>query len=311
MKEIGKFDVKLGIIPNGLEKYTVFTTNRNLVFIHGMQFMNSSLDALINNLSHNDFKHIPEEFSNYLLKLVKQKGVYSYEYINNFEIFFEDKLPDKFNFFSSLKDQCISEKDYKRALDVCNVFTMNTVGDYHDLYLKTDVLLLADIFEKFVNTYLDYYGLDPCCYFNRPGLSWDAMLKMAGIELELISDIDMHLFIEKGMGGGIPFIDKRHGKANNKYMKCYDKGKESKYITYGDANNLYGYEMSQYLPYSEFKWVNQKEISGFCLNSINGNSSIGYILEVGLNDPDDLHELHNDYPLAPEKVEISQNMLSN
>ena len=118
------------------------------------------------------------------------------------------------------------------------------MGDYHDLYLKTDILLLADVFEKFINTCLEYYGLDPCHYFSSPGLSWDAMLKMTGIKLELISDIDMHLFIEKGMRGGLFCI------AN---MKCYDEYKESKFILYLDANNLYGWAMSQYLPYGGFK----------------------------------------------------------
>ena len=132
---------------------------------------------------------------------------------------------------------------------------------------------------------------------------------MTGIELELINDIDMHFFIEKGMRGGISYIAKRHSKANNKYMKCYDSGEENKYIVYLGANNLYGWAMSQYLPYSEFKWLNQKEIDKFCLNSIRCNS-IGYILEVDLHYPDKLHKLHNDYSLAPEKLEISHNMLS-
>ena len=130
---------------------------------------------------------------------------------------------------------------------------MNTMGDYHDLYLKTDVLLLADVVEKFIKTSLGYYGLDTCHYFSNPGLSWDAMLKMTGIKLDLISDIDMHLFIEKGMRGGISYISKRYKKVNNKYMKCYDSSEESNFIMYLDANNLYGWTMSQYLPHSEFK----------------------------------------------------------
>ena len=184
------------------------------------------------------------------------------------------------------------------------------MDDYHDLYLKTDVLLLADVFEKFIYTCLDYYGLDPCYYFSSAGLSWDAMLKMTEIELDLILDIDMHLFIEKGMRGGISYIAKRHSKANNKYMKCYNSSKGSKYITYLDANNLYGWVMSQYLPYSGFKWLNQKEISDLCFNSISENSSIGYMLEVGLEYLSKLHDLHNDYLLAPEKLEISENMSS-
>ena len=138
------------------------------------------------------------------------------------------------------------------------MFKINTVGDYDDLYLKTNVLLLAEVFEKFINTCLDYYELDPCHYFSSPGLCWDAMLKMTRIELELISDIDMHIFIEKGMRGGIYYIAKGQSKANNKYMIYYDGNKESKFIMYLDANNLYGWAMTQYLPYSGFKWLKQK-----------------------------------------------------
>ena len=171
-------------------------------------------------------------------------------------------------------------------------------------------MLLAVVFEKFIYTCVEYYGLDPCHYFNSPGLSWDAMLKMIGIELELISDIDMHLLIAKGMRGDISYITKRHSKGNNKYMKCYDNCKESKFIMYLDANNLYGWAMSQYLSYSGFKWLNREKINGFDVNSIGENSQTGYI-EDDLEYPDELHELHNDYPLALEKLEISHNMLSN
>ena len=127
--------------------------------------------------------------------------------MDSFKKFSENKLPDKSKFFSSLKDECISKKDYLKTVDIWNLFKMNSVGNYHDLYLKTDVLLLADVFEEIINTCLDYYGLDPCHYFSSPGLSWDAVLKMTKIELDLISDIDMHLFIEKGRRGGISYKD--------------------------------------------------------------------------------------------------------
>ena len=123
--------------------------------------------------------------------------------MDSLEKFSGDKLPARYNFFSSLKDECISEKDYLHAINIWNVFKMNKMGDYHDLYLKADVLSLADAFEKFINACLAYYGLDPCHYFSSPGLSWDAMLKLTEIELELISGIDMHLFIEKIMRRGI------------------------------------------------------------------------------------------------------------
>ena len=234
-------------MPNGLEKSMAFIINTNLVFIDSMQFMNSSLDSLVKNLSDNDFKYLFDEFSGEFLKLVKQKGVYPYEYMDNFKKFSENKLPNRCKFFSSLKDKFISEKDYLKDDNIWNVFKMNTMGDYYDLYLKTDVLLLADVSEKFINKCLHYYGLDPCHYFSSPGLSWVAMLKITKIELDHISDNDMHLFIEKGMRSRISYIAKRHGKANNKYMECYGSSKESKYIAYLDANNLYGCAMSQYL----------------------------------------------------------------
>ena len=228
--------------------------------------------------------------------------------MDSFKKFSENKLPERCKSFSFLKDVCISEKDYWKANNIWNVFKMNTMGDYHELYLKTNVLLLAVVFEKFINTCLDYYGLDPCHYFSSPGLSWNAMLKMTKIELDLISDIDMHLFIEKRMRSGISYIAKRRSKSNNKHMRCYGSSKKSKYITYLDANNLYGWAVSQSLPYSGFKWLNQKEICNFSLNSIRESSSISYILEVDLEYP---RELHNDYTLAPEKFEISQSMLLN
>ena len=123
---------------------------------------------------------------------------------------------------------------------------MENMGDYHDHYLKKDVLLLADVFEKFIDTCLKFYKLDPCHYFSSPGLSWDAMLKMTGVKLEKISDIDMYLFIEKGLRGGISYTAKRHSKANNKYLKNYDSTKSSKVISDLDMNNLYGWGMSNF-----------------------------------------------------------------
>ena len=165
------FDVKLNVIPNGVEKCMAFTINSNLAFINSMQFMNSSLNKLVKNLADNDFKYLSQEFRGDLLQLVKQKGVYPKEYMDSFETFSEDKLPDRCEFYSFLKDKNISEKKYLTSINVWNTFKMNTMGDYHDLYLKTDVLLLADVFEKFINTCLEYYGLDPCQYFSSPGLS--------------------------------------------------------------------------------------------------------------------------------------------
>ena len=185
------------------------------------------------------------------------------------------------------------------------------MGDYHDLYLKSDILLLADVFENFRKTCLQYYKLDPCHYFTSPGLSWDAMLKMTDIKLELMVDIDMFQFIEKGMRGGISYIANRYGKANNKYMKNYDEKVPSKYIMYLDANNLYGWAMSQYLPTGGFKWLSPEQIEKINLGKYRDDSKKGLILEVDLEYPQELHDLHNDYPLGSEKVKVTEDMLSN
>ena len=182
------------------------------------------------------------------------------------------------------------------------------MGDYHDHYFKKDVLLLTDVFEKFIDICLKYYGLDPCHYFSSPGLSLDAMLKMTNIELEKTSDSDKYLFIEKGLRGGISYIAKRYAKANNKYLNDYEPKKLSTFISYLDMNNLYGLAMSEYLPDKGFKWL--KNIDKFDIMSVNDKSSIGYFLEVDLEYPDELHKLHNDFPLAPEKFAVSSDMLS-
>ena len=186
---------------------------------------------------------------------------------------------------------------------------MKNMGDYHDHYLKKDVLLLADVFEKFIETYLKFHKLDPCHYFSSHGLSWDAVLRMTGIEFKKIFEIDMYSFIEKGVRGGISYVARRYSEANNKYMKNYDPTKPSKYILYLDMNNLYGSAISGYLHYDGFKWL--KNVNNFDVNSISEKSPIGYIIEVDLEYPKKLDVLHNDYPLAPEKLAISYDILSN
>ena len=134
----------------------------------------------------------------------------------------------------------ICDEDYLMCNKIWNEFKMKNMGDYHDDYLKKDVLVLADVFEKFVDTCLKFYRLDTCHYFSSSGLSWDAILKLTGVKLEKVSDIDMYLFIEKGLRGGIFYITERYAKANKKYMKDFDPTKPSVYISYLDMNNLYG-----------------------------------------------------------------------
>ena len=238
-----KFNLKINVIPNGLEKYMAFFLGKNLVFIDSMQFMNSSLDKLVKSFSDEDFKYLVEEFGTENLEILKQEGAYPYEYMNSFERFNEEKLSARKYFFSSTKkgkidengkisDSHISINDYLVREKIWNKFDMKNMGDYHDHYLRKDVLLLATVFEKFIDTCLKFHKLDPFHYFSSPGLSWDAMLKMTDIKLEKISNIDMHLFIEKGLRGGISYLAKRYAKANNKYINDYDPNKPSTFITY-------------------------------------------------------------------------------
>ena len=183
------------------------------------------------------------------------------------------------------------------------------MGDYHDRYLKKDVLLLADVFEKYIDTCLKFYRLYHCHYLSSPGMSWDAMLKMTGAELQKIFDIDMYLFVEKGLRREISYIFKRYSEVNNKYMKHYDPTKPSKYISYIDMNNLHGWAMSGYLHYGEFKWL--KNFNNFDIISISEKRPVGYILEVDLEYSDELHVLHSDYSLVPEKLAIPYDMWSD
>ena len=159
------------------------------------------------------------------------------------------------------------------------------------------------------STNLEYYSLDPCHYSSVPGLSWDAMLKMAKIELEKINEPDKYMVFEQGMRGGTSYINKRFSEASNEYCPNYDKEKPKKYIIYLDMNNLYRCAMSQYLPYGGFKWVKNTDKIKQKLMNIESNSSNGYILEVDLEYPQELHDIHNDYPLAPETINIPKEWL--
>ena len=300
----------INCIPNNMEKYMAFMLGKHLLFLDSFQFMSSSLDNLTKNLPDDAFIFTQQEFTGEQFNLMKQKGTYPYDYMDSFQKFNDTQLPIKKDFFSILYNQHITHEQYDHAQTVWNTFNLKTMGDYHDLYLKSDTLLLADIFENFRKTCLQYYKLDPCHYFSSPGLSWDAMLKMTKIKLELITDIDMFQFIEKGLRGGVSYIANRFSEANNKYMENFDENKPSKYIMYLDANNLYGWAMSQYLPTGNFKWLTKEQINKTNLANYSEEHDEGLLLEVDLDYPQELHDLHNDFPLAPEKLKVNKNMLS-
>ena len=268
---------------------------REIRFLDSFRFMPSSLAELASNLTQH--YNLSKFFKGKELAMVKKKGVYPYDYMDSFKRLSETSLPTPDHFYSKLNDTSISTSDYQHAQKVWEVFGMKTMRDYHDLYQKTDVLLLADVFEEFRKVCLDNYQLDPAWYYTSPGLAWDACQKIMKVELELLHDQDMLLMVEKGIRGGVSMISTRYGKANNKYMEEYDPSLPSKHIIYLDANNLYGWAMSRKLPTHGFRWMSEKSLDNW--------ENMPCILEVDLEYPHDLHDLHNDYPLAPERLEIN------
>ncbi|CAH3043540.1 unnamed protein product, partial [Porites lobata] len=224
-------------------------------FIDSFKFLQTSLANLVgNNLQPDDFHNTKQIFKENV-GLLTRKGVYPYDYVSSFEKLSETQLPPKEEFYSKLNDEDITDDDYQYAKNVWNTFECKSIRDYRNLYLKSDVLLLSDVFENFRKTCLKHYNLDPAHYYTSPGLAWDACLKETGQELQLLHNYDMLMMFERGIRGGISHISKRYAVANNKYMKNYDPNEEFSYIQYLDANNLYGWAMSQQLPTHGFKWM--------------------------------------------------------
>ena len=191
--------------------------------------MSASFADLAGNLSPEHFVHLKRSFGE-KHKILTRKGVYPYDSMDSFEKFRWPFLPARKHFFSKLTGEKLLKKDFRFAQKVWKKFAISNMGDFHDLYLQTDVLLLADGFEQFRKTYLEQYDLDPAWYYTSPGLSWDALLKPSGAELELLTDPDMLLMLEQGIRGGISTITHRFARANNKYMgDKFDPEKDSKF----------------------------------------------------------------------------------
>ena len=212
--------------------------------------------------------------------LLLRKGVYPYEYMDNWERF-DETLPSKESFYSNLNMENIDDIDYRHGNNVFKRFKLKDLGEYHDLYVQSDTLLLADVFENFRKTCLKVYELDRAHFLSLPGLAWQACLKKTNIKLELLTDYDMLLMVEEGIRGGICHSIHRHAKANNKYMENYNKNEELSYIQYLDANNFYGWAMSQKLPVNNFKWVEDtSKINEEFIKSYNENNKMIYVLNI-------------------------------
>ena len=322
IRELGAHTSEMGVIAKNKEDYISFSIkvpvdsyiDKNgeekdkLIerrFIDSFKIMSSSLDPLAKNLVRGGKKLFGfEDYSELQYDLLTRKGVYPYEYVSSWDRFNETQLPPIDVFYSNLNMSSINEEDYQHAQRVWKEFGIHNLGDYHDLYLRTDVVLLANVYKAFKDTCLKHYKLDPAHFYTSPGLAWKACLKHTGIKLELLTDPDMLLMFERGIRGGIT-------QAVRKYMgDRFDPKSESSYLQYLDANNLYGWAMSQPLPIGGFKWVdvNHNEISELATRT-----DKGYVLEVDVNYPKELHNSHNDLPFMCERIEINgvEKLVSN
>ncbi|XP_066585457.1 uncharacterized protein [Prorops nasuta] len=257
--------------------------NIHLRFIDSFKFMASSLDKLSSYLEESQLKNLVSQFPGLTeeqYSMLTRKGIFPYDYIDCISRLGETTLPPRELFYNRLSDSHITEEAYNHAKDVWTKFKIRTLGEYSDLYLKTDILLL-----------------DPAHYYTLPSFTWDAKLKHTGIKLELFTDVDMLLFIERGIRGDLSQCSYRYEKANNRYMQDLDPAEPSKYLMYYDVNHLYGWAMCQPLLTHGFRWI--ENIDNFDINSVPEDSSAGYILEVDLEYPRKLHDRHSNLPFCP------------
>ena len=313
---------RIDVIALNSKKFITFAF-KNLCFKDSFSFLSPSLDKLVK-LSKYEEGSKKQNWQSYFkfsqrnpyvsndedLDLLAEKGAYPYDYFTSIDKFREKQLPPKEAFYSNLTESNIEDDEYERALKIWEHFGIRNLGQYHDLYLRTDVLLLTGVFEKIRDLCLEYYGLGPANKFTLPNFAWDSMLLKTGVEIGPITDKEMYEMIEKGLRGGMCQVSHKEAKANNKYMMDdYNANRPSHYINYLDANNLYGLAMSMKLPIGKLKWI-KKILTETMIMDWNENDDNAYILEVDLEYPQEIHDEQADYPLASENMKVEEKLLS-
>ncbi len=322
-------DEQLNCVPSSEETYIAFVLRvpvgkyknkagewviiyEDLRFIDSYRFLGKSLQALVNTLVKdkimlNSLKAGFHDLSQEQLMLLTRKGVYPYSYMDDFNKFTETELPPRWT--DVLSGETVSEEDYAHAQNVWKTLNMSTLGEYHDVYLRTDVYLLADVFENFRRLSQKTHGLDPAHYLTIPNFGWDALLKTTDIEIDLMQDRDQLDFIRSGIRGGMcgPFFS-RYSRANNPACIDYDPEKPNTWLILLDANNLYGGVMREPIPFGGLEWVDDVSLEEIL--STTDDAEHGYFVVVDLEYPHELHDSHDDYPMAPEHMKPEFEMLS-
>jgi len=330
-------DIK--IIPTNTEQFLQVTGKMGCVennmmevkFMDSMCHLSSGLDKLVKLLSDDDLvstkefiRSLSTDDDDFAVKweLAKTKGVYPYEYFDNFKKIDETSLPEVEHFVSSLehhgkkfrqltvKERLAIMIKYKRACKTWEVFGCKTLWDYHDFYLQLDVYLLNDVWQKHRKMAFEKFGIDPAYYPTLPSFCWDAMLSVTGVELELLTDQDMYMFLERGKIGGISMVgSKSYAEANHPLLSTYDKSQPHRFIQYADVNGLYSWAMKQLLPYKDFRWIDPKKFDLMCALAYPDDED-GYFLDIDFSIPQYLHNKFKDYPILPENILITDDMLS-
>ena len=307
-----KFMTLKARVPVGFNKDGK-TIYHDLIFLDSYQFMSSSLATLVKNLDSFPLTEtLRQEYSKLNNDLIRSKGVFPYSYFDSLPKLNDTKLPPRSAFFNDLTGEECSEEDYRHAEKAWSLFECKTFHDYMIAYLKLDIVLLADVYEQFRKMSLSQDGLDPVHFISLPGLSFMSAFKMTKEKIHLLQDPDLYSLFERGIRGGLTFVNKHRSKSE--IFKVNDV-EQKKTILYIDENNLYGKALSEPLPHSNFHDLNMEEINNLFPNSdsilkLNKNDDMGYLFEVDLDYPPKIHKKTQDFPLAPESGEVTEDMLS-
>ena len=311
MKALAEYEEEIALtaIPLNTEKFKMLRIE-NCVLLDSLAFLGASLEKLVETLkmSKHDFPFIKKWLDDEKKReFILRKGVFPYEFVTNMErVDNTKKLPPRESFFSQLSEENISESDYQHAQQVWKLFECETMRDYTALYVKADTYQLAEVVLELRESILDEFNIDLCHYLSLPMMAKDIMLKKTKVKMELMDDIDMIHFIRSNIRGGLSYVNHRHFHVEEEKIK---RGSDTS-LVYVDANNLYGAAMRFPMPLKDFQWMANSEIDQFSLNQISIESERGYIFEVTLDYPEELHIDHSSFPLAPHQMEINESHLS-